>query len=188
MEAPNGSKDPAILKLRISGTIKQSSDKNQSNECDYCKDIFRVGYKRHVGLCKLYSNYINKIDTGLQCKICFTCLPKKSQMFRHIKLHHSKDLENLTVGYKRHVELCKLYSNYINKIDIGLQCKICFTCLPKKEQMFRHIELHHSKDLKSPTIHSKEKKSAESASDIPYLNRKIYLLRYQIFEFYYFCH
>ena len=63
------------------------SHKDLSNKCDYCKDIFRVGYKRHVGLCKLYSNHINKIDTGLQCKICFTCLPKKSQMFRHFKLH-----------------------------------------------------------------------------------------------------
>ena len=116
MEAPNGSKDPAILKLKISGTIKQSSDKNQSNKCDYCKDIFRVGYKRHVGLCKLYSNYINKIVTGLQCKICFTRLPKRAQIFRHIKFHHSKD-------------------------------------------------------LKSQTIYSKQKKSAESARDISYLNR-----------------
>ena len=39
MEAPNGSKDPAILKLRISGTIKQSSDKNQPTVTDKMQDV-----------------------------------------------------------------------------------------------------------------------------------------------------
>ena len=136
-------------------------EKKKSKEVKFnCKNCFQLvldcQYSSFLKFCMKCSGLIAKTGEGYNCSLCSFKSSSEFSVFQHIKKTHLNNRERFECGrcceklliraYVRHVEPCKRYYDFIEKIDDdNYKCKLCLNITYKKRfSLYKHLKQHTS--------------------------------------------
>ena len=78
-------------------------------------------------------------------------------------------ISNHGANYARHMELCRLYSEFVTEVENGFQCAICEKIARKRNNMYDHVKRckEQNKTMFENEINSKKKTNIKKITKIP---------------------